>query len=40
MSEIRGGGREEQLHVQEAMAAQAQEGLEELLHIQGQEGWW
>ena len=39
VSEIRGGGREEQLHVQEAMAAQAQEGLEELLHIQGQEGW-
>ena len=38
MSEVRGGSREEQPHVQEVVAAQAQEGLEELLHIQGQEG--
>ena len=28
----------EQSHVQGAVAALAQEGLEELLHIQGQEG--
>ena len=28
----------EQPHVQGAVAARAQEGLEELLHIQGQEG--
>ena len=38
MSEVRGGGREEQLHIQGAVAARVQEGLEELLHIQGQEG--
>ena len=37
--EARGGGREEQPHVQGAMAAQAQEGLEELSHTDGQEGW-
>ena len=37
-SEVRGGGREELPHVQGAVAAQAQEGLEELLHVQGQEG--
>ena len=36
--EARGGGREEQPHVQGAVAAQAQEGLEELFHVQGQEG--
>ena len=36
--EVRGGGREDQPHVQGAVAAQAQEGLEELLHVQGQEG--
>ena len=35
---VRGGGREEQPHVQGAVAAQAQEGLEELSHIEGQEG--
>ena len=34
----RGGGQEEQPHVQGAVAARAQEGLEELLHIQGYEG--
>ena len=30
---------EEQPHVQSAVAAWAQEGREELLHVQGQEGW-
>ena len=35
---VRGGGRQEQPHVQGAVAAQAQEGQEELLHVQGQEG--
>ena len=30
--------REEQPHVQGAVAARAQEGQEELLHVQGQEG--
>ena len=37
--EVRGGSREDQLHVQGALAARAQEGLEELSHIEGQEGW-
>ena len=36
--EARGSGREDQPHVQGAMAAQAQEGLEELSHVEGQEG--
>ena len=53
MSEVRGGGREEQptpearggdqkdqSHVQEAVAARVQEGLEELSHVEGQEGRW
>ena len=40
MSEVRGSGREEQPHVQGAVAAPAQEGLEELFHVQGQEGRW
>ena len=35
--EARGGGQEEQPH-QGAVAAWAQEGLEELFHVQGQEG--
>ena len=39
MAEARGGGLEEQPHVQGAVAAWAQEGLEELFHVQGQEGW-
>ena len=39
-SETRVGGREDQPHVQGAMAARAQEGLEELSHVEGQEGWW
>ena len=37
-SEARGGGREEQPHLQGAVAAWAQEGLEELFHVQGQKG--
>ena len=36
--EARGGGQEEQPHFQGAVAAWAQEGLEELSHIEGQEG--
>ena len=36
--EVRGGSQEEQLQVQGAVAAWAQEGLEELSHIEGQEG--
>ena len=38
--EARGSGREDQPHVQGAMTAQAQEGLEELSHIEGHEGRW
>ena len=38
--EARGGGQEDQPHVQGAVAAQAQEGLEELSHVEGQEGRW
>ena len=38
--EARGGGREEQPYIQGVVAAWAQEGLEELFHIQGQEGRW
>ena len=34
----RGSGLEDQPHVQGAMAVRAQEGLEELSHIEGQEG--
>ena len=34
----RGGGQEEQPHVQGVVAARVQEGLEELFHVQGQEG--
>ena len=37
-TEARGGGREDQPHVQGAVAAWAQKGLEELSHIEGQEG--
>ena len=36
--EARGGGWEDQPHIQGAVAAQAQEGLEELSHVEGQEG--
>ena len=35
-AEARGGGREEQPHLQKAVGAWAQEGLEELFHVQGQ----
>ena len=38
MPEVRGGGREEQYHVQGAAAMRVQEDQEELLHVQGQEG--
>ena len=38
-SEVRGCGREEQPLVQVEVAAQAKEGLEDLFHVQGQEGW-
>ena len=37
--EARGGSWEDQPHVQGAAAARAQEGLEELSHLEGQEGW-
>ena len=37
-SKVRGGGREEQPHVQGAMTTRVQEGLEELSHVEGQEG--
>jgi len=37
LPKARGGGREEQPHVQGAVAARVQEGLEELFHVQGQE---
>ena len=39
MPKARGGGREDQPHVQGALAAWVQEGLEELSHLEGQEGW-
>ena len=38
-SEVRGHGRVELPHARGAVAVQAQEGLEEILHVQGQEGW-
>ena len=37
-TEARGGGREDQPHIQGAVAAQTQEGLEELSYVEGQEG--
>ena len=37
-TEARGGGREDQPHIQGALAVWAQEGLEELFHVEGQEG--
>ena len=37
-SEVRGGGREDQPYLQEAVTVRAQEGLEELSHVEGQEG--
>ena len=39
MPEAKGGGREELPHIQGVLAARVQEGLEELFHVQGQEGW-
>ena len=39
MPEAGGGGREDQPHVQGGVAARVQEGLEELSHVEGQEGW-
>ena len=36
--EARGGGQEELPHIQGAVAARAQEGLEKLSHVEGQEG--
>ena len=36
--EDRGGGREDQPHVQGAVAARVQDGLEELFHVQDQKG--
>ena len=38
--EARSGDREEQPHVQGAVAVPVQEGLEEPSHVEGQEGWW
>ena len=38
VSKARGGGREEEPYIQGAVAAWVQEGLEELFHVQGQEG--
>ena len=38
MPEAGGGGREDQPHVQGAVAAPAQEGIEEVSHVEGQEG--
>ena len=37
-TEARGGGREDQPHIQGAVAARVQEVLEELSHVEGQEG--
>ena len=37
MPEAKGSGQEEQHHLQGAVVARAQEGLEELFHVQGQE---
>ena len=36
--EVRGGSREDQPYVQGALATWVQEGLEELSHVEGQEG--
>ena len=40
VSEVRGNGWEELPHVQGVVAVRVQEGLEELSHVEGQEGWW
>ena len=36
----RSSGREDQPHLQGGVAVQAQEGLEDLSHVEGQEGQW
>ena len=38
--EARGHGQEDQPHIQGGVAVRVQEGLEELSHAEGQEGWW
>ena len=38
MPEVRGSGLEEQPHIKGAAAVRVQDGREELLHVQGQEG--
>ena len=38
VSEVKGGGWEEPPHAQGAVAALAQEGLEQLSHVESQEG--
>ena len=40
MPKARGGGQEGQSHVQGVVAVRAQEGLEELSHVEGQERQW
>ena len=40
MPEAMGDSWEEQPHVQGALAVRGQEGLEELAHVEGQEGRW
>ena len=39
-AQARGGSWEEQPHVQGVVAVRAQEGLEELSHVEGQERQW
>ena len=38
--EVSGGGWEEEPHIQRVVAEQVQQALEELFHLQGQEGPW
>ena len=40
MPDARGGVWEDQLHIQGVVAVQVQEGLEELSHVEGEEGRW
>ena len=40
MPKARGGSQEEQPNLQGVVAVRAQEGLEELSHVEGQEGRW
>ena len=40
MPKARGSGQEDQPHVQGAVAVWAQEDLEKLSQVEGQEGWW